>query len=85
MFSNNLGRKALELTNEFRAKYNLRPLIWNQELCDIAMQHSKNMAEGIVPFGHEGFEDRYNQIRFLRWSACENVAYNANCQSPPTV
>lgn len=75
----------MELTNEFRARNNMRPLEWNQELCDLAMPHSKNMALGLVPVGHDGFQDRCNQIRFIRWSACENVASNTNCQSPPTV
>jgi len=52
------GLRALDLTNQFRATHNLPALSWNQQLHDIAMGHSKNMADGIVPVGHEGFKDR---------------------------
>ena len=50
------GIRALDLTNKFRAKEgNRSALAWSQPLHDIAMVHSKNMAEGKVPFSHEGF------------------------------
>ena len=41
------------------------------------MPHSKNMAEGKVPFGHEGFNARVDAIPFHQTSACENVAYSS--------
>ena len=50
------GIRALDLTNKFRASEGNRPaLAWSQELHEIAMEHSKDMAEGKVPFGHDGF------------------------------
>ncbi|KAH3766650.1 cysteine-rich secretory family protein [Pelomyxa schiedti] len=71
-----IGREALELTNEFRKTQHLPPLAWNQKLCNIGVQHSKNMAEKRVPFGHQGFEDRTKQFGFPYRSAAENVAMN---------
>jgi uncharacterized protein YkwD len=55
------GIRALDLTNKFRASKNeghegnKSALSWSKELHDIALEHSKNMAEGRVPFGHDGF------------------------------
>jgi uncharacterized protein YkwD len=72
-----IGRESLRLTNEFRAKNNLPPLKWSQALCKIGREHSKNMAEGIVPFGHAGFDKRVAAYPFASTSAAENVAWNA--------
>eukprot|EP01016_Furgasonia_blochmanni_P040768 TRINITY_DN5225_c0_g1_i1.p2 TRINITY_DN5225_c0_g1~~TRINITY_DN5225_c0_g1_i1.p2 ORF type:complete len:219 (+),score=52.14 TRINITY_DN5225_c0_g1_i1:94-657(+) len=69
------GKEALKYTNEFRKKQGLREVEWNQELCDIGMVHSKNMADRKVPFGHQGFNDRFRQVKFGKKSMCENVAY----------
>lgn len=43
------------------------------------MEHSKNMAEGKVPVGHAGFNERMRQVPFFVRSFAENVAYNYNC------
>lgn len=79
------GHKALQLTNEFRKSQNLAPLVWNQELCNIGMKHSKDMAEGKVPFGHQGFQNRVNSIRFSQSATYENVAYCYNMGDTPKV
>ena len=68
-----IGKECLKLTNEFRAKYNLYPLEWDDSIWAIALTHSKNMAEGVVPFSHEGFNERVNQFNFTYYKACENV------------
>ena len=70
------GIRAVQLTNEFRAKHNLSPLMWNQNLCDVGMEHSKNMADGVVPFSHQGFDQRSNKVNFYKTRFAENVAYN---------
>ena len=36
-----IGKRSLELTNEFRKKNGLPSLKWHQSLCDIGTQHSK--------------------------------------------
>mmetsp|Transcript_41989 Transcript_41989/g.30228 ORF Transcript_41989/g.30228 Transcript_41989/m.30228 type:complete len:92 (+) Transcript_41989:1274-1549(+) len=40
------------------------------------MQHSKDMAEGRVPFGHQGFQERHRKVPFFTRGFSENVAYN---------
>jgi uncharacterized protein YkwD len=72
-----IGREALQLTNSFREKNNLPPLKWSQALCKIGRVHSKDMAEGRVPFGHSGFEKRVASYPMPTSSAAENVAWNA--------
>lgn len=79
------GLRCLELTNQFRASTNEghagnKPaLAWSQPLHDIAYEHSVNMAEGRVPFGHAGFDDRARKVPFYYRSFSENVAYNYGC------
>jgi len=34
----------------------MKSLEWSPILYEIALEHSKNMAEGKVPFGHQGFK-----------------------------
>ena len=51
-------------------------LEWSQPLYDLAMEHSIDMAEGRVPFGHDGFQDRFQKasqsLRIMNFA--ENVA-----------
>ena len=68
-----IGKKCLELTNQFRAKNKLPPLKWNDAIWKISLTHSKNMGDGKVPFGHKGFNDRIKQFPFYYSLACENV------------
>ena len=68
-----IGKACLKLTNDFRAKYKLPPLEWDNSIWSIAYTHSKNMGEGIVPFGHKGFNERVNKFNFSCSKACENV------------
>ena len=49
---------------------------------DIALEHSINMADGKVPFGHQGFNDRMRKVPFYVQSFSENVAYNMGCADP---
>lgn len=41
------------------------------------MEHSVAMADGVVPIGHAGFDERANKVQFFKRSFSENVAYNA--------
>ena len=68
-----IGKKCLELTNEFRAKNKLPPLKWYDSIWKISLTHSKNMGDGKVPFGHKGFNERIKQFPFHFSLACENV------------
>jgi len=69
-----VGKEALAYTNQFRKENKLPPLDWNSGLCTIGAQHSKNMAEHKVPFGHDGFNERMKQFPMNYHSAAENVA-----------
>ncbi|EGC38575.1 hypothetical protein DICPUDRAFT_148783 [Dictyostelium purpureum] len=70
-----IGRKALELTNTFRKTLNLPPLLWNQPVYLVGVEHSKNMGEKIEEFGHGGFKERVKKFPFKFKSVGENVAY----------
>ena len=68
-----IGKKCLYLTNDFRAKNNLPLLKWDDSIWRIAYTHSKNMGDKVVPFGHNGFNQRIKQFPFHYRMACENV------------
>ena len=68
-----IGKKCLELTNQFRAKNNLPPLQWDDSIWKISLTHSKNMGDRKVPFGHKGFNERIKNFPFNFSLACENV------------
>ena len=68
-----IGKKCLQLTNNFRAKNKLPPLIWDDSIWRIAYTHSKNMGDKKVPFSHDGFYERVNLFPFYFSLACENV------------
>jgi uncharacterized protein YkwD len=73
-----LERKAHELVNAHRRSRGLPPLAWDARIAEVARRHSRDMAEGRVPFGHEGFEARSEEIGRaipLRGMA-ENVGLN---------
>lgn len=71
-----VGRECLQFTNEFRAQNGLPPLQWHQSIWEVSMVHSRDMAEGRVKFGHDGFQQRVAAFPFAYSSAAENVAYN---------
>eukprot|EP00484_Ammonia_sp_Unknown_P027153 CAMPEP_0197047308 /NCGR_PEP_ID=MMETSP1384-20130603/22829_1 /TAXON_ID=29189 /ORGANISM="Ammonia sp." /LENGTH=567 /DNA_ID=CAMNT_0042479213 /DNA_START=72 /DNA_END=1775 /DNA_ORIENTATION=- len=80
-----IGKEALRLSNEFRKSQGLPPCQWHQALCDIGKVHSKNMSDGTVPFGHEGFHERVRQYPFRALSAAENVAMSKGLSNPARV
>lgn len=53
-----IEREILRLVNEHRAGLGLAALIWNDSIAEVARGHSQDMADGKVPFGHDGFNDR---------------------------
>ncbi|EGG17936.1 hypothetical protein DFA_08937 [Cavenderia fasciculata] len=75
-----IGRKALELSNAFRAKNNRPPCQWHQGIFGIAVEHCKNMSDKKVPFGHGGFQERIKRFPFRHIKSGENVAMN-NCDA----
>ncbi len=69
---------AFNQINAYRASKGLTGLIWNADVATVARLHSQAMAEGRVPFGHDGFEERADLLeqRLRVNGLAENVAYN---------
>ena len=74
----NLIKDVFSQTNQFRKEKGLKELALRNELNAIAQQHSIDMANGSVAFGHDGFDKRNtmaaSMIKTIH-SFAENVAY----------
>ena len=73
-----LERDAFNRINTYRGEKGLGALAWNEEIARVARQHSVEMANGSVAFGHSGFADRAKllQQKMTLHGVAENVAYN---------
>ena len=82
----NLERSIHEQVNKYRQSQNLPPLALNAAISQQSRLHSQAMANGKVPFSHQGFEQRVNAIaKTINYrSAGENVAYNQGYKDPAT-
>lgn len=58
----NIFEDILKETNTFRTSNGLAPLTARLELTKMAQEHSDDMAKGLVPFGHEGFNNRQQNL-----------------------
>ncbi|PUZ27122.1 Uncharacterized conserved protein YkwD, contains CAP (CSP/antigen 5/PR1) domain [Chitinophaga costaii] len=73
-----LNAQILFYVNKYRSSKGLPPLQANKLMDSLAEMHSQQMADGITPFGHDGFEDRvatYSKLKGRVSAAAENVAY----------
>lgn len=70
--------------NEYRVSHGLQPLALNPLVSQVAAAHSREMATGKVPFGHDGFEQRVNTLRqsLSFGKVAENVGYNMGYADP---
>ena len=68
-----IGKKVLILANEFRKKNGLPALIWDDDIWNISYEHSSNMGNKKVPFGHDGFLERLKKLPYSYTMAFENV------------
>ena len=70
--------------NQYRISRNLLPLKLDNSISQQARIHSQNMAQGKVPFSHEGFEQRIASVSstISYRSAAENIAYNQGYRDP---
>lgn len=82
-----LESSIYQQVNQYRQSQNLPSLTLNEAISDRAKEHSEAMAQGRVPFSHEGFKQRIqiigNAISYR--SAAENVAVNQGYSYPATV
>lgn len=66
---------ALHATNKYRLSKKRTELEMDTFLCVLAREHSENMANGKVRFGHHGFDKRAKKIQLTLHSSAqaENV------------
>jgi uncharacterized protein YkwD len=57
-------------------------LVWSDVLAAEERTHSQNMATGLVPVGHAGFDERADRVNaIIPWSAiAENVAFAGSAE-----
>ncbi|HEV8050942.1 MAG TPA: CAP domain-containing protein [Parachlamydiaceae bacterium] len=83
-----LESEVFHLINRHRIANLLKPLKWSSPPAHLAREHSLNMANGAVPFGHQGAELRFDELRNKITSLTsfgENVAYNYGYSQPAQV
>jgi uncharacterized protein YkwD len=80
--STSLEKSVFEQINKYRLDHHLSRLKWNASMTRQARIHSQDMAKGIVPFSHQGFEERVQAIPIPYSSAAENVAFNTGYSNP---
>ncbi len=70
-------RDVFEMVNQHRVSIGLNALEWNETIAVECRTHSRNMASGSVPIGHDGFDQRAANIRnTIPYTLIgENVAY----------
>lgn len=66
---------VFEQVNQYRVDQGLPPLTLDTNIVTQARNHSRNMAEGTVQFGHEGLQERVTATGIKLGSFSENVAY----------
>lgn len=76
-----------QLINQYRSDKGLPPLVLSDIITTQARQHSRNMADGTVPFSHDGFAQRVEAIKtqIAVAAAGENVAMNSGYTDPAKV
>ena len=79
-----LAREVHQQINEYRKSLNLAPLKLNAQISKQAEIHSEDMAQGVVKFGHKGFDNRIKALAddISYRSAAENVAQNMGYDNP---
>ena len=84
--NNETALRVHELINQHRVDQGLDTLYWNDVIADQCYEHSQDMADGVVPFGHDGFTERVDNIAqelgISVSAAGENVAYNMGMNDP---
>lgn len=82
-----IEQQVFNLINQHRVSIGLSEFVWNDIIANQCRNHSQNMADGSVPFGHEGFSERVDTIRnhINLSTAAENVACNVGYSDPASI
>ncbi|QZZ22128.1 CAP domain-containing protein [Leptothermofonsia sichuanensis E412] len=84
--SQSMEQAVLTQINQYRQSRRLPPLTLDSRITSQAQAHSQAMANGRVPFGHSGFQQRVQVItRSIPYAgAAENVFRGMGSQNPAT-
>lgn len=76
--------RLFHMVNDYRKHQGLKPLLYDARLAEVARQHSRNMANGGIAFGHGGQAQRFHQIKstFTYFEGGEIVAMNQGHSQP---
>jgi uncharacterized protein YkwD len=77
-----LEQSVFDEINQYRVSQNLPKLRLNTHITEQARIHSQNMANGKVPFSHEGLKQRVTAIPLEYNNASENLALNKGYSNP---
>jgi uncharacterized protein YkwD len=77
-----MERDAFNRINAYRQTKGLPAFVWNEAIAVQARIHSDNMANGRVPFGHDGFAARIAATKVTYSGAAENIAWNKGYADP---
>ncbi|OWY64987.1 secretion protein [cyanobacterium TDX16] len=82
--TSSIERAIFNRINQYRQGRGLAALTWDNSISNQARIHSQNMASGAVPFSHNGFQQRVQEIsKVIPYAgAAENVAYNQGYADP---
>ncbi|MEL7340971.1 MAG: CAP domain-containing protein [Bacteroidota bacterium] len=73
---NQIAQEVHARVNQYRKAQGLSPLKAKKELNAIAFRHSQAMAAGKVPFSHQGFDQRVEEVKAYAkkdWRVAENL------------
>src|SRR5271163_2887268 len=62
-FRHNVEDETFALVNEYRKANDLPLLKWSEAIAKEARGHSRDMASGVVDFGHDGFQGRVDRLK----------------------
>jgi uncharacterized protein YkwD len=88
LIQSQIETEVFNLINQSRLASFLPPLILSTVITTQARNHSLNMANKIVPFGHQGADIRFANLKNLIYKVTrfgENVAYNRGFTSPAEI
>ncbi|MBN1448396.1 MAG: CAP domain-containing protein [Bacteroidetes bacterium] len=82
-----MEQRVHTLINQHRVDLGLAPLTLRDVITIQARNHSRNMADGTVPFSHDGFTDRVDAIssQIPISGAAENVATISGYSDPARI
>ncbi len=82
-----IEQRVHTLINQYRVGQGLQPLTLSDIITTQARNHSRDMADGSVPFSHDGFQERVDAIsaQISIGGAAENVAMNSGYSDPARI